>query len=96
MNTDIIEVKPARSSALKKAQKNYRLRVNQDPIKRNAILLKKKEQYQKKINKNKEDKETIDILKDDVKTQHNTINTLEEQKLQLIELKKIIDNLLIA
>ena len=83
MNNDIIEVKTTRSESLKKAQKNYRLRVNQDPIKRNIILL-----------KNKEDKETIDILKDDVKTQEKTINTLEEQKAELLKIRNLIDSLL--
>lgn len=94
MNTDIIEVKPARSTALKKAQKAYRCRVNQDPIKRNAILLKKKEQYQKKITKQKESIETINILKEDMKTQEKTINTLEEQKAELLKIRNLIDSLL--
>lgn len=90
--SDIVEVKPARSDALKKAQKKYRKNMSND--KKQELLIKRRKQYELKKNKNKEDKESIAILKNDMKKQSIKINSLEEQKIQLIELKKIIDSLL--
>tara|TARA_R110000803_G_scaffold83904_6_gene150016 strand:- start:64 stop:342 length:279 start_codon:yes stop_codon:yes gene_type:complete len=90
--SDIVEVKPKRSEALKKAQKKYMNNLN--PDKKQELLIKRRKQYETKKKTHKEDKEMINILKEDMKKQSIKINTLEDQKLQLIELKKIIDNLL--
>lgn len=92
--SEIVEVKPKRSTALKQAQKKYISNMNAD--KKEALLIKRRKAYQLKKDKNKESIETIAILKNDMKIQEKKIDSLEQQKLQLIELKKIIDNLLIA
>jgi len=93
-NTDSVEVKPARSDALKKAQVKYRNKVNNNPDKKNKYLQKRRLNYKKKIEKNKENKENIEILKNDLELQKNKINSLESTQIELKKLKVIIDSLL--
>jgi len=95
-DTDSVEVKPARSSALKQAQKKYRDKVNNNPDKKNKYLQKRRLNYKKKIEKNKENKENIEILKNDLELQQNKINSLESTQIELKKLKVIIDSLLIS
>ena len=50
--SEIIEVKPARSESLKKAQKKYISNMNAD--KKELLLIKRRKAYQLKKDKNKE------------------------------------------
>ena len=85
-------IKPARSESLKKAQKKYISNMNNE--KKELLLIKRRKAYQLKKNKNKEDKETISILKSDIKKQSIEINTLEDQKAELLKIRNLIDTLL--
>tara|TARA_R110002096_G_scaffold145506_1_gene303276 strand:+ start:2343 stop:2627 length:285 start_codon:yes stop_codon:yes gene_type:complete len=92
--SEIVEVKPARSQSLKQAQKNYMLKIKNDPEKREKMLVKRRTAYENKKNKNKEDKESIAILKSDIQKQNTKISTLESQKAELLKIRNLIDTLL--
>lgn len=90
--SEIVEVKPKRSSALKKAQKKYISNMNAD--KKELLLIKRRKAYELKKSKTKQDKEEIDILKNDIKSQSIKINSLEAQKAELLKIRNLIDTLL--